>query len=196
MGKAVSVTRGDVTATGLRSASAKCADGARVRRILALALVLEGRPRSEAAALNGMDRQTLSDWVHVFQHRHRPNGGTAGQQRQDVALPSPTERVGDLSPQRSLGGLLGRQPRIALDAAAGALADAGLGGGNVLGMLAAEVHVTSHLLIGGGAPGQIGPPGSRGSDRARAHAATRGAGVKPAILRVADRPTLLSRGSL
>ncbi len=34
--------------------------------MLALALVLEGRPRSEAAALNGMDRQTLSDWVHRY----------------------------------------------------------------------------------------------------------------------------------
>lgn len=66
MGQAVRVTRGDFTATGLRSASAQCADGAQVRRILALALVLEGRPCSEAAALNGMDRQTLSDWVHRF----------------------------------------------------------------------------------------------------------------------------------
>ena len=66
MGTAVRVTRGDLTAAGLRAASAKCMDGAQVRRILALALVLEGRPRSEAAALNGMDRQTLSDWVHRY----------------------------------------------------------------------------------------------------------------------------------
>jgi len=50
----------------LRAASAICTDGARARRILALALVLEGRPRSDAAALNGMDRQTLSDWVHRY----------------------------------------------------------------------------------------------------------------------------------
>ena len=34
--------------------------------MLALALVLEGRSRSEAAALNGMDRQTLRDWVHRY----------------------------------------------------------------------------------------------------------------------------------
>lgn len=66
MGAAVRVTRGDLTAADLRAASAKCADGAQVRRILALALVLEGRSRSDAAALNGMDRQTLSDWVHRF----------------------------------------------------------------------------------------------------------------------------------
>jgi transposase len=66
MGTAVRVTRSDLTSSDLRAASAKCADGAQVRRILAVALVLEGRRRSEAAALNGMDRQTLSDWVHRY----------------------------------------------------------------------------------------------------------------------------------
>jgi transposase len=34
--------------------------------MLALALVLEGRPRTEAAQLCGMDRQTLRDWVHRY----------------------------------------------------------------------------------------------------------------------------------
>ena len=66
MGTAVRVIRRDLTASELRAASARCSDGAQVRRILALALVLEGKPRSEAAALNGMDRQTLSDWVHRY----------------------------------------------------------------------------------------------------------------------------------
>jgi transposase len=55
-----------LTAADLRAASGKCTDGAQVRRILAIALVLEGRPRTEAATLSGMDRQTLSDWVHRF----------------------------------------------------------------------------------------------------------------------------------
>jgi transposase len=62
----VRITRGDLTARGLRASAAKCSDGAQVRRILALALVMEGRPRREAAAFNGMDRQTLSDWVHRY----------------------------------------------------------------------------------------------------------------------------------
>lgn len=66
MGRAVRITRGELTAADLRAASAKCTDGAQVRRMLALALVLEGRSRAEAAALNGMDRQTLSDWVHRY----------------------------------------------------------------------------------------------------------------------------------
>jgi transposase len=33
---------------------------------LALALVLDGHSRAEAAALSGMDRQTLRDWVHRY----------------------------------------------------------------------------------------------------------------------------------
>lgn len=41
-------------------------DGAQVRRLLALALVLEGRCRGEAAAHSGMDRQTLRDWIHRY----------------------------------------------------------------------------------------------------------------------------------
>ena len=45
MGSAVRVTRLDLTAAALRAASAKCPDGAQLRRILALALVLEGWPR-------------------------------------------------------------------------------------------------------------------------------------------------------
>ena len=66
MGRAVRITRGELTVSDLRAASARCTDGAQVRRMLALALVLEGRSRTEAAALNGMDRQTLSDWVHRY----------------------------------------------------------------------------------------------------------------------------------
>ena len=34
--------------------------------MLALALVLEGRNRTEAALVAGMDRQTLRDWVHRY----------------------------------------------------------------------------------------------------------------------------------
>ncbi len=65
MGAPVEITRLEYTAA-LRWLSAKCSDAAQVRRMLALALVLEGRLRSEAAAQNGMDRQTLRDWVHRY----------------------------------------------------------------------------------------------------------------------------------
>ena len=66
MSAALGITRMDHTSTDLRALSSRCADGAQVRRLLALALVLDGYPRSEAAALNGMDRQTLRDWVHHY----------------------------------------------------------------------------------------------------------------------------------
>jgi transposase len=66
MGKALTIIRTDNGSSALRALAAKCRDGAQVRRLLALAMVLEGAPRSEAAACNGMDRQTLRDWVHRY----------------------------------------------------------------------------------------------------------------------------------
>ena len=66
MSKAVPVTRLDRSAMELRREASRCSDGAVVRRLLAIALVLEGRPRTEAAEACGMDRQTLRDWVHHY----------------------------------------------------------------------------------------------------------------------------------
>jgi transposase len=57
------VTRLEHTALELRHRAAKSPDGAQVRRLLALAMVLEGASRASAASQNGMDRQTLRDWV-------------------------------------------------------------------------------------------------------------------------------------
>lgn len=89
-GAAVKITRGELTAGDLRLASVKHTDGSQVRRLLALALVLHGNPRKKAAAINGMDCQTLSDWVHRYnaerieslKSRESPSRGaalTAGQ---------------------------------------------------------------------------------------------------------------------
>jgi len=66
MSTAIRITRLDRTASELRGFARKCGDGAQVRRALAIALVLDGRSRAEAAEQNGMDRQTLSDWVHRY----------------------------------------------------------------------------------------------------------------------------------
>lgn len=66
MGRGLEITRTDYTSAELRARSGRCSDGAQVRRLLALALVLDGHSRTEAAALNGMDRQTLRDWVHRY----------------------------------------------------------------------------------------------------------------------------------
>jgi hypothetical protein len=61
---AIAITRTDLTAGELRSAAAKSRDEQAARRMLALALVLEGVDRKAAAETCGMDRQTLRDWVH------------------------------------------------------------------------------------------------------------------------------------
>lgn len=66
MGTALAITRTDRTAAELRAVACKSTDGEQIRRLLALALVLEGRPRTEAAEQTGMDRQTLRDWVHRY----------------------------------------------------------------------------------------------------------------------------------
>jgi transposase len=66
MGMALEIARTDRTSSELRALAGKCREGAQVRRLLALAMVLDGRSRSEAASSNGMDRQTLRDWVHRY----------------------------------------------------------------------------------------------------------------------------------
>jgi transposase len=63
---AISITRADHTASELRDRASRARDGASARRMLALALVLEGKSRTEAAISCGMDRQTLRDWVHRY----------------------------------------------------------------------------------------------------------------------------------
>jgi transposase len=66
MGKPLAVTRTEHSAEDLRAFASKCHDGAQVRRLLALAFILEGVSRTEAAERSGMDRQTLRDWVHRY----------------------------------------------------------------------------------------------------------------------------------
>ena len=66
MGQPLTITRTEHTAEALREFAAQSRDGAQVRRLLAIALILEGRSRIEAAELSGMDRQTLRDWVHRY----------------------------------------------------------------------------------------------------------------------------------
>lgn len=66
MGAPLEITRTEYSGAELRALGRRCSDGAQVRRILSIAMVLEGRARTEAAELGGMDRQTLRDWVHRY----------------------------------------------------------------------------------------------------------------------------------
>ena len=58
--------REDYSAADLRALARASKDSRQCRRLLALAAVAEGRKRGEAAAIGGMDRQTLRDWVIRF----------------------------------------------------------------------------------------------------------------------------------
>lgn len=63
---AVAITRKDRSARELRAAAAKTADAKGARRLLSIALVMEGVDRKTGAESCGMDRQTLGDRVHGY----------------------------------------------------------------------------------------------------------------------------------
>jgi len=65
MAKAVAL-RADHSSGEVRRLAARAKDVAQARRLLAIAAVLDGASRTEAAKIGGMDRQTLRDWVIRF----------------------------------------------------------------------------------------------------------------------------------
>ncbi len=81
------ITRRELSAADLRREAARAKDAKASRRMLALALVLDGRSRTEAAESCGMDRQTLRDWVHRDNEE-----GLAG--LTDRSLPGRTPKLG------------------------------------------------------------------------------------------------------
>ena len=72
MGIAIAV-RTEFTSKQLRGLAARVKDAAQARRLLAIAAVLDGNSRAEAAKIGGMDRQTLRDWVIRF-NEQGPDG--------------------------------------------------------------------------------------------------------------------------
>jgi transposase len=62
----VAITRLDLSAADLREAAARTGEAKVARRMLAIALALEGWSRQDAADACAMDRQTLRDWVHRY----------------------------------------------------------------------------------------------------------------------------------
>ena len=65
MGRAIAV-RTDYTVDEVRGFARRAKDAAQARRLLAIAAVLDGASREDAARIGGMDRQTLRDWVIRF----------------------------------------------------------------------------------------------------------------------------------
>ena len=72
MGRAIAV-RTDFTAGEVRRLAKRAKDAAQARRLLAIAAVLDGASREDAARIGGMDRQTLRDWVIRF-NEQGPDG--------------------------------------------------------------------------------------------------------------------------
>src|SRR5262249_44467240 len=72
MGTAIAV-RTDYASETLRRLAARVKKAAQARRLLAIAAVLDGDARAEAAKIGGMDRQTLRDWG-IRVNEQRPDG--------------------------------------------------------------------------------------------------------------------------
>jgi transposase len=100
---AVAITRRELEADGLRREAARCREAKAARRMLALALVLEGGSREAAARAAGMDRQTLRDWVHRYNEeglaglrdRRRPGRKPRLTPEQEAELAAAVERGPD-----------------------------------------------------------------------------------------------------
>ena len=65
MGTAIAV-RTAYSSKELRRLASRVKNAGQARRLLAIAAVLDGASRQEAAMVGGMDRQTLRDWVMRF----------------------------------------------------------------------------------------------------------------------------------
>jgi transposase len=81
---AVAITRRDLSMDDLRREAARSQDANAARRMLAIALVLDGHAREDAAEACGMDRQTLRDWVHRYNEE-----GLAGLANRRAPGPAP-----------------------------------------------------------------------------------------------------------
>jgi transposase len=83
MGRAIAV-RSDYTSKEVRRLAKRSKDVGQARRLLAIAAVLDGASREEAAQVGGMDRQTLRDWVIRFNDEgpqgvtNKPSPGAPG----------------------------------------------------------------------------------------------------------------------
>ena len=109
----IAITRRELTATELRAAAGKTKDARATRRMLAIALVVEGVDRATAAQTCGMDRQTLRDWVH----RYNAEGldGLANRKvphRPRRLVPEQLAELAISSAERSLA--FGIEPRVAM----------------------------------------------------------------------------------
>ena len=90
---------------------------------------------------------------HLVEHPDGPQTRRGFEHRADLAVPQSAEGIRILAAQGAVGDRRCREMAVRLNAAGGALADAGLGGGETLGVALAELHEQSHLLAGDASSG-------------------------------------------
>ena len=114
---AIEIERKEPTAADLRRLARRARSPAQARRMLALALVLDGSDRTTAAQSCGMDRQTLRDWVHRYNAEGSPGGrptaaGAAGTPLAGAGRRARGDRRGRSRRRGGRGGALAlRRPR-------------------------------------------------------------------------------------
>jgi transposase len=94
------------TPQALRALAAKSRDANQARRLLAIALILEGICRAQAAQQTGMDRQTLRDWVHRYNEH-----GVLGLVSRTPPGPTPKLTEGQMAELRQLV-IAGPDPKV------------------------------------------------------------------------------------
>jgi len=104
---AIEITHQDLSISQLRAEAARTAGAKQARRILAIAMVLDGHSRRLAAQAGGMERQTLRDWVH----RYNADGltGLADRPRYSASR-CLTKSPIDTRPRRFSWRMTGRRP--------------------------------------------------------------------------------------
>ena len=103
---AVAITRTDYHAAELRDLAVRSRDAAQSRRLLAIAMVLDGSSREDAARQAGMDRQTLRDWVHRYNEL-----GAAGLVSRRAPGPAPKLSAAQMQELRELV-IAGPDPKL------------------------------------------------------------------------------------
>ncbi|MDO9074379.1 MAG: hypothetical protein Q7U73_14050 [Rubrivivax sp.] len=132
--------------------------GAVLRKEHSLARPLQGALLPDVALQGAQHTIGIDVGVLVMQLAHQRDGHQlrrALEQRHDFAIPDRGDRIGARAPLTT--GRLRRQRGGAINAACAALADAGLGSGQLLGLGLAISHVEANLLIGDTGTWQWGP---------------------------------------
>ncbi len=86
----VKITRTDLTAAQLRQCADKCEDARQARRLRAVAMIVDGRLRSETAKATGVTLETLRSWVRRY-NQHGVDGLRDAHYQEPASNSKPSE---------------------------------------------------------------------------------------------------------